>query len=275
MPTSRVGIAHQNRIAMIVAALSLLTLTASVSADNPFSGFADRHGDALVTIKFTLKMTRGGMGDSESENEIAGVLIDAKGLVLCSNTELSGGAATFSRMMGAAADIRATPSDIKILIGDDDEGVDGVVLVRDTELDLAWVRLKEEPAEPLAFVNFDDSVEPKVGDTILTVKRLGRFFGRSMIVTEGRVGGISSKPRELYLPAGDLSPELGLPVYTAGGQVIGVTVIQVPDAAGGSMSRGDMRQLMGSLQSMGGVILPAKQIVKSTKRALEVVADEE
>ena len=261
-------------IAVLIAAFVMATCPA-VAGDAPYDGFVEKHVAPLVTIKFTLKLKRGSMGEQESENEIAGVLIDAKGLVLCSNTELSGGAATFSRMMGAAADIRATPSDIKILIGDEVEGNDAEVLVRDTELDLAWVRLKEASAEALPFVDFSNSVKPNVGDRILTVKRLAKFFGRSPIITEGRIGGSAAKPRELYLPAGDLAPELGLPVYTADGKLVGVTVVQVPDASGGSMNRFEMQKLLSSLQEMGGVILPAEQIVKSTKRALEVADAEE
>lgn len=260
-------------VAVLIAALGMATCPV-IAGDAPYDGFVEKHVAPLVTLKFTLKLKRGS-GEQESENEIAGVMIDEKGLVLCSNTELSGGAATFSRMMGAAADIRATPSDIKVLIGDDVEGKDAEVLVRDTELDLAWVRLKEPPAGALPFVDFSKSVKPGVGDRILTVKRLAKFFGRSPIVTEGRVGGIASKPRELFLPAGDLAPELGLPVYTAGGDLVGVTVVQVPDASGGSMNRFEMQKLLSSLQEMGGVILPAEQIVKSTKRALEVADSEE
>jgi len=259
-------------LAVLVAGASWGPAAADDDAAH-YSAFVDRSGPPLVTVKFTLKIKRGGSGESENESEIAGVLIDPKGLVLCSNTELSGGTATFARIMGAS-DIRATPTDVKLLIGDDEEGKDAEVLVRDTELDLAWVRLSAAPDKPLPYVDFTKSVVPEVGDVIFTTKRLGRFFGRSLIATQGRIGGRASKPRDLFLPAGDLEPELGLPVYTADGRVVGVTVVQVPDSSG-DMDRLAVRRLLSSLQSMGGVILPADQVVKSTKRALTVADAEE
>ena len=90
---------------------------------------------ALVTVKFVLKI-EGQMGKRESETEITGLMVDPTGLVLCANSKL--GLPRIMRSFGSA-----TPTDIKILIGDDTEGLEAKVMARDTELDLAWVKIKD------------------------------------------------------------------------------------------------------------------------------------
>ena len=42
----------------------------------------------------------GGMGDQESDSEVTGVMIDPKGLVLCSNTQLGGFTGIMKQFMG-------------------------------------------------------------------------------------------------------------------------------------------------------------------------------
>lgn len=243
-----------------------------------FKKLLEEKSRSLVTVKFVLKVQMGGMmggmGDEESESEATGVLIDPKGIVLCANSQLEGFTGQMRRMMGdMGGSITATPTDLKVLIGDDTEGREAELMARDTELDLAWVRIKEPGDEPLPHIDLNKAAEkPQIGQRIFTVRRMGKYFGRSIVIADGQIGGITTKPRELYVPSNEAMAALGLPVYTPDGQVIGVLITQVPEADDSGMSNPMM--MMSSLSSMqdmmAGLILPAKDVAKATERALSL-----
>ena len=219
----------------------------------------------LVTIKFLLKIKGGFMGEQESESEATGIMIDPNGLVLCSNTLLGGFSSLFSRFGGGRMSV--TPTDIKVLVGDDTEGVEAEMLARDTELDLAWIQIKEPSDKGYAHVDFTQSAKPRIGQRALCVKRMGKYFDHVPAVGEGHIAGLAN-----------LGGAIGLPVYTAKGQVIGVLVTQMPDPEEMEMNPTAMFGNPLSFRDMfAGLILPAEQIVKATKRARESAkeADEE
>jgi S1-C subfamily serine protease len=234
----------------------------SAQTNQAMPDLVKQKGPAIVTVKFVLKISAGGQ-EREGQGETTGVMVDPKGLVLCANTQL-GGIFRFARP-GPSGPITATPSDFKVLVGDDSEGVEAKLLARDTELDLAWVQIKKPGDKPYEFVDFTAAAKAEVGQTILAVRRMGKFFDRVMAVSESRLGGISRKPRELYIPAAPLSGGVGLPVFTADGKVLGFAVLQVPEDGEGGQS---------VLQEGAGLILPAADVAKATKRAQESVRPE-
>jgi len=274
----RSGVVAWSVVAGVVLAAFVSPANAA-DANNYQKLLADK-SPALVTVKFLLKIKMGGAfagaGNQESDTEITGVMMDPKGLVLCSNTQLGGFAGMMRQMMGSrGGDITATPTDIKVLIGDDNEGVDAKILGRDTELDLAWVQIKEPTSQAYAHVDFSKAAKPKVGETLFVVRRLSKFFDRSAVIEEGRIGGITSKPRDLYVPvpANSLQLGLGLPCYTANGQVIGVAVVQVAETDG---SEAGMMAMMSSMQdTMAGFLLPAETVMKATARAKAAAKENE
>ena len=211
---------------------------------------------AIVTVKFVLKVNSS-WGDSENEREISGVMIEPDGLVMCSNTLMGG-----FRARGRRSRDVATPRDIKILIGDDTEGLDAQLVARDTELDLAWIRIEDPGEARFATIDLSASVEPAIGEPVYSLTRMGKYFDRAPLVREARLGGVTSKPRPLYLPSGG-SSALGLPVFNADGAVVGVTIRQTPeeDELGGGQGWG----------GAFGVILPASEAVRATQRAKEIL----
>jgi len=260
--------------ATFLLAFVLGTLPAQAAAPGKaisFEQLVKEKTTALVTVKFILKLKMGGMfssmGDQESETEVTGVMIDPQGLVLCSNTQVGGISSLIKRFMGSQADIQAKPTDLKVLIGDDTEGLEADFLARDSELDLAWIQIKEPGDKKFDFLDLSKSAKPAIGDTLLMVRRMDKYFDRTIVVGESRLGGTTVKPRELYVPTHDVSSNWGLPVYNARGLFVGVVVMQTPDddeSMAGPMS---MLNRMSGMQDMASLILPAKDVVKATKRA--------
>jgi S1-C subfamily serine protease len=248
---------------MVVAGLVLSMagplLADDASASNEFETLRKAQAPNLVTVKFVQK-TQSRFGDFDGENEITGVMVDPAGLVLCSNTMLSG------RGRGGA---RAVPTEIKVLIGSDTLGQDATFVARDTELDLAWLKIKKPAAEPYAFLDMSRvpaETHVQTGQRVLSLGVMGRFFGQEVLVTEGTIAGRTRKPRELYVVRGALDTDPGLPVFDAAGQLLGVATIQAPDAE-------EMAGSSANLIARGrGLILPASVVSKATARAKELAA---
>ncbi len=214
---------------------------------------------AIVTIKFVLK-TKSRWGESESESEATAVIVEPDGLILCSKTELGG----YGGYFGGSS--TSTPTDIKVLIGDDTEGLEATLLARDSELDLIWLRIKDPGDRTFPCVDLHKSAVPEIGDRVYSVGRMGKYFDRIAVVREGRVGGVTVKPRKLYVPSNG-GGDLGLPVYNARGELIGVPIRLRPDR----------EEMEGASDLYGGwgLILPAEEVAKATQRAKEAVQQNE
>jgi hypothetical protein len=222
----------------------------------------DRYGEALVAVKLVLKFEGGGFGEGgERETETVGVMIDPKGVVMCSSLKTGG-------VPNRGGDMPTiTPTDVKVLIADDAEGKPAKLITRDSELDLAWVKIDEPGEKPYVHVDLSKSESAVLGQRLFALDRMGKFFDRAPVISEGRVRGVAHRPRELYIPTEALVSDLGLPVFNAEGVVVGIVIVQVPDpesiGAGGGLFGEDGARPM---------ILPAAEALKATQRALEAEA---
>jgi S1-C subfamily serine protease len=251
------------RLAVALAAMLSLVGTAQAleaAAAAPVAGdvgaIVAEKSPAIVSIKFILKG-----GEQDEEVETTGFVIDPAGLILSNNNAFGGLAARFGGPT-------PTPTEIKVLIGEDTQGVDAKFMARDSELGLAWVQLSEAPAKPLAFVDLTKSSEAKTGEAVVQVSLMGKFFDRVPMVSTGEIAAVVKKPRELYIPSiGLAAGEMGLPVFNASGSLLGVTTLILPDQEEIMGSAGGMRSAMRGIT--GGMILPAKEVLAATARAKE------
>lgn len=255
----------------------LLGPTSATWADDSadLSQVVQQHSPSIVTIKYVMKMNlggRGGLGDQESESEVAGVVIDPAGIVLCSNTQLGGLGGMMSRMLGnmPGFEMSSSVTNVKVLVGPEEEELDAKVLARDPELDLAWVEIAPSDRQ-FAAVDLSQSVEPGLGQAVVSLRRLGKYFDRAPAVHEFAIGGQTEKPRKLWIPQAVLQSGLGMPVFTLDGKVVGVVILQMPTADDLGGAAGNPMAMLGSLFSMqdnaGGMILPAESVIKATQRA--------
>jgi hypothetical protein len=208
---------------------------------------------AMERAKFEVMIKFINKGDGEDEEvEVPGTMISADGLVLTSNLFFPDG---------------GSPSDMKVLVGDDTQGVDAKFVARDSELALAWVRIDTKPTEPYAFIDFSKGTTATTGDAIFSVRKMGKFFGQSPIVNEGKVAAVTTKPRALLIPNNTMYMvgDLAVPVYAASGVPVGLTTIISPEAdemgGSGNPFRGFDR---GS-----SMILRASDVAEATAKAIE------
>ncbi len=250
----------------LCAVMSVGAPAARADADGAvYQKLAETKSPAIVTIKFVLKISMGG-SDEERETEVAGVMIEPDGLVMGSNLQLGGVSEAMRSFMSAGMSM--SPKDIKVLVGDDTEGVEAKLVARDSELDLAWVQITKKPEKPYAAIDFSAGGKAAVGQTLFSLERLGKFFDRTPTVNDFRVGAIVSKPRRLFVPSARIGTGLGTPIFSADGTVVGVTILQLPSKEELEAEQG----MMGGQRGVGEVILPADDVANAIKKAKEAAA---
>lgn len=268
-------------LSILLLSLSLVSALASPSmgeepetVENPYRSLKQK-ADALVTLRFVIAMRAPGV-DREADSEITCLGIDPEGLVLCSHTELGGYLEVLARLMGRpGAPISANPKDLEVRIEGQSEGLAASLVARDSDRDLAWVQIANLPEGlSLPSVDLAHAAEPEVGQKLYQVRRLDPFFGSVPVVSESVVAAVVDRPRRLIVPSEPWNGRLGMPAFTADGRLLGLSVTQVPSdeesaAVMGSRSRNLPGQPGREEDMVGGVLLPAADLLKATALARE------
>jgi S1-C subfamily serine protease len=153
-------------------------------------------------------------------------------------------------------------SDLKILLEDGTEAPAEVVL-RDKDLDLAFIRPKTKLNAPLPALDLSNSSKAELLDPVIALNRLGTVAGRAYAASEERISAIVERPRRFYIPAtSTTTTTLGAPAFTMDGKVLGLFVIRTQKGHGG----GGMSMFNAQRENVTGIIVPAEDILKAVKQ---------
>jgi S1-C subfamily serine protease len=162
-------------------------------------------------------------------------------------------------------DIEVT--DIRLLLNDGTE-IPSEIVLRDKDLDLAFIRPKTKPTAAMPAVDLSKSAPAQLLDQVVTLNRLNSAAGRAYAASVERISAIIQKPRTFYIPDSSMtSTTLGSPAFALDGKVVGVFVMRAITSRGGSSRN--------YRDSMTTIILPAEDIYKAAKQAPEAKGGEE
>lgn len=258
----------------LVSSLWLATWTFAVSPEAGRAVIQD-HEQAVVTVRLVVEQGFSYNGQrqnsSESKTETTGIVIDPAGLTVVSLTTADP-SSTMDALMGVAGGpggqdvaFRASIKDAKLLLSDGSEVAASVVL-RDKDLDLAFLRPDEEPEKPFPFIELDTSVETGVFEQVLILSRLGRVASRQPAVSLDRVMASVKKPRPFYVLDRQVSAvsKLGSPVFTLTGQPLGLLVLRTIQSG----SSFGVSQMFGSMDDMGvlPIVIPSADILEAAEQ---------
>lgn len=261
----------------LLALLALLLLSpASARAEDetgtPASHLAAAHADSVVSIQFVLKTRMTVMGqsrDTESTTEVRGVLLDETGFILTASSHFEGGmTGRVMRMMGQDVDIDATPSDIKVLFGEEEEEYPARLVAKDSDLGIAFLQILDLQGRAVKALELGNPATPVVGANLLGLTRMARSFDCAPQVSRLYVTAQVERPRPMVAVAGDFQA-VGMPVFTRHGEVVGVLTLQggtegvAADEGGG----GIMSLLSGGAQEMGLFVIPLSAVLSVVERA--------
>ena len=257
--------------AAVVVALSLVG--GPVLADDAAAGreIHSRNQAAIVTIQLVVDttMTMGGSAStSESKITTVGTVIDPSGLTVVSLATMD--PSTFARMFlrsmrgGMSADSEF--KDVKIILADNTE-LPAAIVLRDRDLDVAFVRPVEKTEKPLAAIDLATARTPRLLDDIVSLNRMGTVANRAVTVSMHRIEAIVERPRPFYLPSPGGYSGGGSPVFGMDGAPLGIILIRFapPDGDSGMSS---MPWSLGSLPVVP-VVVPAAELLDAAKQVLE------
>jgi len=232
------------RILALAACTCLLTTPTYADVAEQGRRVLAANEDAVITVKLVIKqaMSFGGRNAParESKSEITGTVINPSGLTVIS-LAATDPASTVRRLMGGRQrrlndmemNIESELTDIQLLLPSGREVAARVVL-RDTDLDLAFVIPTEESTEPFAAVDIGRSTEPELLDQVVVLDRMGRVAGRVASATISRISAEVNVPRAFYILEGTgSSTGLGAPVFSLDGALIGLIFLRTIERSGG------------------------------------------
>ncbi len=256
-----------------IACLLAVPMAQAQSPEAQGRAVLEQHKAAVVTVQLVVKTKMGMMGQSreeESKLDVTGAVIGPDGLTVLALSamdpmgmvsQMMGG------MLGAGMEMDSEVTDAQILLEDGSE-LPAQVILRDRELGLGFVRPREQPAKPMAYVDLSQAGEAQILEQVVALNRLGKVANRAYGANLERIQAVVEKPRTFYVPGQDpTGTKQGCPAFTLDGKVLGLVVMRTikSDGGGGGM----MGAMMGA---MGGgnltpIILPAADIQEAAEQA--------
>lgn len=233
----------------------------------------EKHKDAIVSVKAVVKQNiamgmreMGGWG-GDRKIEVGGTMINAQGLVVTSygQIDFSHYYEMFGRMGGGEEDdpkLKAsiTVEDVKIVLNDGKE-LEAEIVLKDKDLDLAFIRPKKTKDLNLAHLELKAAAEPKILDEYVAIGRSSRETGRAPMIWIGEIAGVLKKPRTYYMASGY---GLGVPVFDLSGNVLGLYLNR----------RSSSREDSADYLSSGPAVLPTADVLEIMKQIPEPKSDE-
>jgi S1-C subfamily serine protease len=263
-----------------LAAGALLALAAAgapvLAQDDRATGreIVKKWQNAIVTVRVVLKM-RVSVGGREMQSmdesvETVGTVIDPSGLTVLSLGALNPGA-MMNKMMGGGGngqermEFGSEPSDVKLRLSDGRE-LPARIVLRDEDLDLAFLRPTAKPDRPLVAINLADEGKPALLDSVVVLTRLGRVGGWTPAASLQTIGAIIEKPRTFYVIETGSAGGMGTPAFTPSGKVVGLLTMRSIQTG-----RTGMFSMVGGSEGLGllPVILPAADVRDIAQQAPE------
>jgi len=226
-------------------------------------GLVESHGEAVVTVKLAIKETMSipeyGSEVSEYTQDIQATVISPEGLMVTSLMQLDPGAMMQNLFLDAAGEdlgfeTKTEVTSLRVLRGQQE--VESEIVLRDTDLDLAFVRPLKKPEDAWPHVDLSASPEVRAFDPLYVLGRLGLVANRLTSVSEMRLLGIIEKPRRTFI-IGDYTGR-GMPVYTEAGACLGINVTRVLKMA----SNSGMGYTSGFESNMASIVIPGQDVLE-------------
>ncbi|HEX3797694.1 MAG TPA: serine protease [Verrucomicrobiae bacterium] len=221
---------------------------------------------AIVTVEVVQKVSAtSGRSNAprEAKTDLSGTVVDPSGL-----TVIALSAADPSELYRRLSEEYKTEieiSEIKLLLDDGTE-LPAEIVLRDKDLDLAFIRPKNKLTTPMTAIDLHKSSIAQVLDPLISLNRLKRGAGRAFSASVERVSAVVQKPRTFYVPETGVSEtSLGCPAFSLDGSLVGIFVMRAVNAQGAANWR----------DCLTGIILPADDILKGAVQAPQAKGDSE
>jgi hypothetical protein len=230
-----------------------------------------RRGDAVITLLGTLKarMSQAGRDRPAPDQAVqaSATVLDATGLTVVALSTVDPGSifAKNPALSASKMSLETELTDVKLRLPDGTE-VPAKIVLRDSDLDLLFVRPATAPAKPMASV---DTAAPSFNavDAIVLVRRTQEVAGWQPAASLAAIEVVVDKPRRFYLlSTAAATGGLGSSVFDLKGQFGGLVALRASEDARHNALNG---MTGGMLQTLGmvPVVIPASDIREIAKQA--------
>jgi len=252
---------------LLICGASLWPMRADELADRGRDVFT-KHQHAVVTVAIVLKTTYTSGGQTsapaEGRQDLTGTVVDPSGLTVMALSACDPGE-MYQRVMPEQSryKVETEVSDLRILLADGTE-LPAEIVLRDKDLDLAYVRPKVKPAAPLDAVDLSKAAPAQLLDQVVALNRLNKATSRAYAASIERISAVVQKPRLFYIPDTTMSTTtLGSPAFLPDGSLLGIFVLRAVSSGGTERPNATT------------IILPASDILKGAQQAPEAKGEPE
>jgi len=226
----------RRRLPVFMAALALSLPVAlhaqTVEERATARALVEKRQAAVVMVLATVKMRAPSGGRENARDlpvQVNATVLEPNGLTVMSLTALEPGALT---ARGRGGEITSETTDLRIRTVDDRE-VPARVVLRDPDLDLAFIRPVDPPASPMTAIEGPASA-PSLLDLVIVVQRTAESLGWKTFASFGYVQMVMEKPQPYFIigPAASAAGGLGFPVFDGKGGFVGI-MVRVGNRTGG------------------------------------------
>lgn len=261
-------------LAAMLAGLTLLVFAAPAQSQDlrqTARKLVADYGSAIVNVQIVLSLQFSMGGQNSPENEVkaetSGTVIGSDGLTIVPLSAVDPAQLYKRFMSNSDRNVNSRVKDIKLIVNKRTE-IPATVVLRDTDLNIAFLRPVKKPAAPMKAFSLADAAEVQLLDEAVVLSRLGKVGDREISVMTGEIQSIVTKPRKFYVPASELaSGGFGVPAFTADGRILGIVLMRT--APGGMEESGAPGMGEGG---MLGIILPIKDIKEVADQAPQEAA---
>ena len=243
----------------LVGALAGILTTAAPDLESTARATADGNGKAVVTIRLVLKLKTGGQ-EHEQKLEVPGVVIDPSGLTVASASSIDP-SGVFRRMVDAQRQRMSIESEVKepVILLEDGTELEAAVVLKDTDLDLAFIRPRDSGLKLAAVSLKSRSGTVPLLTRIYVLGRLGKLANRALSVATGEVRAYVRGPAPYYVADGETSSFVGSFAYTNDGAPLGLFVKRFATSIDASAGRGS--------DSVMTVLRPVDKVIELAEQA--------
>lgn len=236
---------------------------------------------AIVTVKVQANIkTRG--EEQEQNVEVTGTMIDPSGLTVVSEQSINPASmlasfmSAYSKREMSELKLESHISECNIVLDDGTE-VPADVVLKDEDLDLAFIKPKEA-SDKFVYVPMKVREKPlELLDDFFVIGRLGRSENRAIHLNTGMILSIVKGPRTVYVCDQEVSGNsLGSPAFGADGSAIGVFVARKNQGVAEDNSMNAFMSMMtGKIGQSGSVwiLRPVDDVLEIAKQALNPEKD--
>lgn len=219
---------------LLAAAVALTAGTPAAFADDLAEqgrAVLDEHREAVVTLIMVISVSYEG-SESENETEANATVISPDGLAVLSLTAVDP-TVQYERSPNMTSDLVSKIKDMRMVLADGSE-ITAEVVLRDRDLDLAFVRPVSPVSAPMKHVDLTRTSAPRILDPVVVLAQLGKVSRRAHSAFIERVETLVERPRLFYVLGQHRGQSVMCsPVFGLDGGFVGIGVLRTLRAAQG------------------------------------------